>query len=100
MHDAAELCDRVAFIVDGEIRALDSPRALVMSKGAARIDYSWFEPGSDGVRREEHAHIALAESGNDSRLQGLVARGALASIHSSEPTLEDIFVDVTGRALT
>lgn len=100
MHDAAELCDRVAFIVDGEIRALDNPRALVMSKGAARIDYSWFEDSEGGTRREEHAHSALAESGKDSRLQDLVARGALASIHSSEPTLEDIFVEVTGRALT
>ena len=35
MRDAAELCDRVAFIVGGKIFALDSPHNLIMSKGAA-----------------------------------------------------------------
>ena len=31
MHDANELCDRVAFIVDGEIKLIDSPRNLKMN---------------------------------------------------------------------
>lgn len=42
MHDAAELCDRVAFIVDGSLRALDTPRKLIMAKGAAVVRYSYF----------------------------------------------------------
>lgn len=34
MMDAAELCDRVAFIVDGRICALDTPHHLIMNRGA------------------------------------------------------------------
>lgn len=38
MQDAAELCDRVAFIVNSKIFALDSPHNLIMSKGASKAD--------------------------------------------------------------
>ena len=41
MQDAAELCDRVAFIVDGHIKALDTPHNLIMKKGAGVISYSY-----------------------------------------------------------
>ena len=41
MQDATELCDRVAFIVNGKICALDSPHNLIMSKGAAKVTYTW-----------------------------------------------------------
>lgn len=40
MQDATELCDRVAFIVNGKIVALDSPHNLIMKQGASRITYS------------------------------------------------------------
>ena len=33
MNDAAELCDRVAFIVDGQIKALDTPHNLIRQRG-------------------------------------------------------------------
>ena len=47
MYDAAELCTRVAFIVDGAVRALDTPRALVLSKGASKITYSYMTNGQE-----------------------------------------------------
>src|SRR5699024_3299882 len=43
MQDAAELCDRVAFIVNGEIMALNSPHNLIMSRGATKVTYTWME---------------------------------------------------------
>lgn len=95
MHDAAELCDRVAFIVDGTVRALDSPRNLSLERGAARIAYSSEENGRE-VRRE----IELSRTGEDELLASLIREGKLLSIHSMEPTLEDIFVEVTGRSLS
>lgn len=94
MADAAELCDRVAFIVDGTVKALDTPHALVMRKGAAALSYTWMEGG-----REHTGSCPLEGSGNDATLNRLIAAGALATIHSAEPTLNDIFLDVTGRAL-
>ncbi|MPM62894.1 Fluoroquinolones export ATP-binding protein [bioreactor metagenome] len=94
MYDATELCDRVAFIVDGKLRALDTPRNLIMSKGASRIRYTYAVNG-----REEEAEIPLNQTGGDDILQRLIRENRLLSIHSSEPTLNDIFVEITGRRL-
>lgn len=93
MQDAAELCGRVAFIVDGKIRALDSPYQLIMSKGAATITYTWQEKG------EQTASCPINKISEDSRLQKLIRENRLLSIHSSEPTLNDLFIEITGRTL-
>jgi fluoroquinolone transport system ATP-binding protein len=94
MYDATELCDRVAFIVDGGLRALDSPHGLIMSRGASRIRYVYSHNGM-----EKHAEIPLDRTGEDGVLQELIRENRLISIHSSEPTLNDIFVELTGRRL-
>ena len=93
MQDAAELCDRVAFIVNGKICALDSPHNLIMSKGAATVTYTWIENG------EYSASCPLDRLSADEQLKRLIAENSLQSIHSSEPTLNDIFMDITGRTL-
>lgn len=94
MHDAAELCDRVAFIVDGGIKALDCPHNMIMARGAAKLLYTWREDN-----RELSGSCNLLESGNDRQLADLIRQGALTSIHSTEPTLNEIFIEVTGRTL-
>jgi fluoroquinolone transport system ATP-binding protein len=94
MYDATELCDRVAFIVDGELRAIDSPKNLIMSRGASKVRYAYTENG-----REEQGEIPLSQTGGDAVLQKLIQENRLLSIHSSEPTLNDIFVELTGRRL-
>lgn len=94
MYDATELCDRVAFIVDGRLRALDTPRNLIMSRGASKVRYTYALNG-----REEQSEIPLYQTGEDELLQALVQENRLLSIHSSEPTLNDIFVELTGRQL-
>ncbi|MBR3812757.1 MAG: ABC transporter ATP-binding protein [Spirochaetaceae bacterium] len=94
MHDAAELCDRVAFIVDGHVKALDTPHNLIMKKGAGVISYSYLENGI-----ETKAQCPITESGKDAKLQQLVSEGKLLTIHSMEPDLGDIFMEVTGRGL-
>ncbi len=93
MQDATELCDRVAFIVNGKIVALDSPHNLIMKQGASRITYSWQENG------EQTGSCLLEKSAEDLQLQRLILQNKIISIHSSEPTLNDIFVSVTGRSL-
>lgn len=93
MQDAAELCDRVAFIVNGNICALDSPHNLIMSQGAATVTYTWLENG------EHCASCPLDRLSDDKQLKKLIAQNRLQSIHSSEPTLNDVFIDLTGRAL-
>jgi len=93
MLDATELCDRVAFIVDGKIKALDSPHNLIMSKGAAKIRYTYLENG------EKMRECLLNKTDKDKKLHELIQNNQIVSIHSSEPTLNDIFMDVTGRVL-
>jgi fluoroquinolone transport system ATP-binding protein len=94
MFDATELCDRVAFIVDGKLKALDTPRNLIMSKGANKITYTYLKDG-----REEQVELPLYKTGEDELLIKLIKNNKLLSIHSSEPTLNDIFVELTGRQL-
>lgn len=94
MYDATELCDRVAFIVDGRLRALDSPRNLIMSRGASKVQYTYSQDG-----REKQVEIPLNQTGRDDLLRKLILENRLLSIHSSEPTLNDIFVELTGRRL-
>ena len=94
MYDATELCDRVAFIVDGSVRALDTPHHLIMQKGAAKLRYTYNQNG-----REQAGEVLLEKAGNDETLIRLLRDNRLTSIHSSEPTLNDLFVELTGREL-
>jgi len=93
MEDATELCDRVAFIVDGKVKSLDTPHNLIMRKGASKIHYTYIENG------EKEGECLLSDSANDGMLQRLLLENRITSIHSSEPNLNDIFMDVTGRVL-
>jgi fluoroquinolone transport system ATP-binding protein len=95
MYDAAELCDRVSFIVDGAIRALDTPMALTTRTGATQLRYAYRSP--DGGLTERA--VPLSHTGEDETLQKLVSENRLVSIHSAEPTLNDVFVEITGRRL-
>ncbi|WP_106058377.1 ABC transporter ATP-binding protein [Clostridium vincentii] len=93
MEDATELCDRVAFIVDGKVKALDTPHNLIMRKGASKIYYTYMENG------EKQGECLLEDTCNDIMLKKLLLENRITSIHSSEPNLNDIFMDVTGRVL-
>ncbi|MDO5519927.1 MAG: ABC transporter ATP-binding protein [bacterium] len=93
MEDATELCDRVAFIVDGKVKALDSPHNLIMRKGAVKVKYTYM----DGIERQ--GECLIHEMSKDHRLAALMNANKITSIHSSEPTLNDIFIDITGRKL-
>lgn len=94
MLDATELCDRVVFIVDGQMKALDTPHNFIMQRGAARVTYSFVENGSEQVRT-----TMLTELGNDEVLKKLISENRITSIHSLEPTLSDIFIELTGAQL-
>ncbi len=94
MYDATELCGRVAFIVDGELRALDTPRRFIMSKGAMKLSYGYLQDG-----KEVEKETRLDSTGGDKLLLELIRDGKLLYVHSGEPTLNDIFLDITGRRL-
>jgi ABC-2 type transport system ATP-binding protein len=124
MAEADELCDRVAIVDRGRILALgtpaelkrrvqkeslfrievdrlpDGPAALARLPGVVSAVLSAAGPGAtspDGVT----VSLALAEDG---ALAGVVAALATAGarlhgLAKSEPTLEDVFVELVGRGL-
>ena len=95
MADATELCDRVAFIVNGEIKALDTPHNLIMAHGATKVRYTYLDETGKENQRECH----LSEVSNDMVLKEKMENNQITSIHSSEPTLDDIFMELTGYKL-
>jgi fluoroquinolone transport system ATP-binding protein len=94
MVTANELCDRVAFLVDGRIAALDSPRSLRLAYGRRVVRV---ETISDGTRAE--CEFPVGGLADDADFLKLLRSGAVETIHTLETTLEDVFVQVTGRPL-
>lgn len=94
MSDIDHLCDRVAFIVDGQIREIDSPRNLKIKYGKRTIKIEYKENNQtlvetfdmDGLKDNEGFFKLLKESD-------------IETIHTGETTLEEIFILVTGVGL-
>jgi len=94
MVTANELCDRVAFLVDGQIAALDSPRSLRLAYGRKVVRV---EAVSDGTRIERE--FAVGGLADNADFLGLLRAGTVETIHTLETSLEEVFVLVTGRTL-
>ena len=94
MNVANELCDRVAFIVDGEIKLIDSPSQLRLQYGRRQVEVTFQENGQ--VVEELFDLAGLAGNG---RFQQLLRDEAIQTMHTQEATLEEIFIEVTGRQL-
>jgi fluoroquinolone transport system ATP-binding protein len=94
MIDADELCDRVAFMVDGVIALIDAPRELKIKRGKALVQVE-YRVNSHVERRQ----FPLAELGNNQDFARLIQQHEVETIHTQEATLEDVFVQATGRTL-
>lgn len=94
MTIADELCDRVAFIVDGAIRLTGTPHDLRLAYGEplVRVEYG---VNSHTADRE----FPLLGIGENPAFLDILRSGTLRTIHSQEATLEDVFIRVTGRRL-
>lgn len=94
MVTADELCDRVAFLVEGAIVGLDSPRALRLVHGRKFVR---LEIVGDGTRTSREFPLeGLAEN---PEFLSILRAGHVETMHTLETTLEDVFVRMTGRAL-
>ncbi len=91
MTDADLLCDRVAFISDGQLVALDTPKNLKEQNSSHRIVADYLYQG-----RRETVTLEVPELENGIPF----AHDEIISIHSQEPTLEDMFIRYTGRRLS
>jgi fluoroquinolone transport system ATP-binding protein len=96
MATADELCDRVAFVVEGRIEALDTPAELKIARGqrAIRVEY---RSENGGLEAAEFDMDGLAD---DNTFHILLRTHHIETIHSREASLDDVFVEVTGRRLS
>jgi ABC-2 type transport system ATP-binding protein len=116
IEEAERLCDRVAIVDQGRIIAIGAPRDLVSSTfGSSRVEIRLAEaladgelpPSPDGAAPHLSVDRTLLTITTEKPARAIVdfvkwidQRGlALADIHLKRPTLEDVFLELTGRSL-
>lgn len=95
MMEADRLCDRVAFINQGRIVALDKPHNLKQSYGKRRLRAEVVGPDGGLEFRE----LTLDNAETPGQVSDLFENEKVVTVHSEEATLEDIFIQITGREL-
>jgi len=91
MEEADQLCQRLAFLNEGRIVALDTPRQLKVTYGQRSVQAT-FTDGQSRILNLDHPQ--------EGRLLGeWAADGRIMTIHSMEATLEEIFIRLTGKGL-
>ena len=95
MVTADELCDRVAFLVDGRIAAVDAPRALKLAHGR-RVVRVEARRGDERVVQD----FPLDGLADNAGFTELLRVAQIETIHTAETTLEEVFVRTTGKPLT
>ncbi len=95
MSTADELCDRVAFVVDGGIVALDTPTELKIARSQRRVRVE-YRSDNGVLATAEFPMDALAD---DPAFHAVLRGHHVETIHSREATLDDVFVEITGRQL-
>ncbi len=93
MFDADQLCDRIALLAQGDIKALDSPTRLKQAYGERKV----LVEVAGGTALLE---FPLDQLGSNSSFLQMLQQEQIRSIHSQEATLEEVFIKVTGTQLT
>jgi ABC-2 type transport system ATP-binding protein len=116
MDEADKLCDRIAIVDHGELKALDSPlklKASIPGKNSLEVSFSnapadWQErierlPGVESVSAHENIFRIATGSGPQTTLalMELAATSGVTvgSLSVQSTSLDDVFVHYTGRAL-
>ena len=94
MADADELCDRIAFMIDGQLPVIDSPEKLKLQHGKKSVK----------VRFRQNNHVETREFdlqnlGSNTEFIKTLNHSEVETIHTQEATLEDIFIKITGKQL-
>lgn len=90
MDEADELCHRVAFLSEGKIVALDSPRELKLRYGQRTAKVL--------LNDRRQFDLSLDSQDDAQRLAEWMNDGQILTIHSQEGTLEDVFIALAGNA--
>ena len=108
MEEADILCDRVAIIDHGKIVALDTPTHLKESLGGDVVTLRTGHPNMKAVRKlkyvtytkKEDGALMLTVDNAGSHLQEILEKvGDVQSVESRSPTLNDVFLHLTGKEI-
>jgi ABC-2 type transport system ATP-binding protein len=116
MDEADKLCDRVAIVDHGQLKALDSPmklKASIPGRNVLEVSFSatpggWTDtlaalPGAEGVSGQDHVFRIASANGpaTTMALMETAARSGVTvqSLSVQSTSLDDVFVHYTGRAL-
>ncbi|HSK68696.1 MAG TPA: ABC transporter ATP-binding protein, partial [Candidatus Limnocylindria bacterium] len=91
MSDVEQLCDRVAFCVDGALAEVSTPRELKLRYGTREVTLEYREDGN--LTRRSFPMAGIGENGD---FLGILQGKELETIHSGETSMEEIFIRVTG----
>jgi ABC-2 type transport system ATP-binding protein len=91
MEEADQLCDRVAFLSEGRIVALDTPDKLKTAHGKNQVNVT--------LANGKALSIDLDDPNAGRELQQLMSSGDVRTLHSAEATLEEVFIQLAGRRL-
>lgn len=94
MYIADELCDRVAFIIDGEIKLIDTPKNLKLKYGKKLVEIEYIKDG-----KVEKETLKTIDERDQKRICEITNNYEISTMHTKEATLEEIFIQVTGRGL-
>jgi len=95
MTVADQLCDTVAFLSDGEIIVKDSPEVLKKQHGRRYLNVS-YNYGNDVISKD----FPMDDLGKNKDFRKILdSNYRIDTIHSGETTLENIFIEVTGKEL-
>jgi len=116
LEEADQLADRVGIIAAGRLVAEGTPAALKAQVGSAHLDISLTDPGNSEAARSvmgrfgalrpprEDCHLSVALAGGARDIAPVVraldeAGLMVASLDLVEPSLDDVFMEKTGRHL-
>ena len=91
MEEATKMCDEVALLHLGKIVEFGSPKDICMRHNKYKVF---------NVLTKDNKELTFKSNKIDAKkLAKLVENEEILSIHSSEPTLETVFIELTGKEL-
>jgi len=91
METADQLCDRVSFIVDGKLKATDTPKNLKSKYGKEAVSIE--------LKNGSITEFPLTDLGNNQAFLAVIKNNEVKRIKTLEATLEEVFIQITGKSL-
>lgn len=94
MDDAGELCQRLAFMVEGRLPVIDSTAALKLKHGEKKVRVQFTKEGETLTQEFPMEGLGMQQD-----FQEILQTREVLTIHTMEASLEEIFIQVTGQSL-